>query len=263
MNSPTLKVYTPMPYLNSLFWLTLSFFLLLVLQRWTSRHLRGTVLLISRNEEAASLAYFVLLLPGVLLHELSHWLMAKLLWVRTGKLTVGLNQRRGGRLEMGSVQVSQTDPIRNSLIGLAPLVGGGLAIFLIGRWALGIETLARTLQSGDGAHVAAELWAAIHVPDFWLWLYLIFAISNAMLPSASDRRSWPPVLIFLGVLGALLYLSGRVHSLPPQLVGLLTDALSYLNLAFTLTLAVDVAFALMVLPFELLLIRLTGWRVEY
>jgi hypothetical protein len=252
-----------MPYLLPLVWLSATFLLLLVLQRWINRHLRGTVLLLSHSEDAASLVYFVLLLPGVLLHEGSHWLMAKLLWVRTGKLTIGLNQKRGGRLEMGSVRVGRADPIRNSLIGLAPLVGGSLAIFLIGRWALGIETLAWVLQSGDGARIVAELWAALHVPDFWLWLYLVFAISNAMLPSTSDRRAWPPVLIFLGGLAALLYFTGWVSSVPPGLAGLLLDAVSHLNLAFALTLAADMVFALLILPLELLLTRLSGWRVEY
>ena len=164
---------------------------------------------------------------------------------------------------MGSIQVARADPIRSSLIGLAPLVGGSLAIFLIGRWVLGAEALARTIQSGDGERIAVELWQALHVPDFWLWLYLIFAISNAMLPSASDRRPWPPVLIFLGGLGALLHLTGWLPSLLPELEGGLLDALRYLSLAFTLTLMVDVVFALLILLLELLLARLTGWRVEY
>lgn len=252
-----------MPPLNPLLWLFLTFFLLLFLRRWINRHLQGVVLLLSRSEEVASLVYFVLLLPGVVLHEGSHWLTAKVLRVRTGKFTIGLNKRRGGRLEMGSVRVAEVDPVRNSLIGLAPLVGGSLAIFLIGCWALGVEVLARALQSGDGAHIAAELWDALHMPDFWLWLYLIFAISNAMLPSASDRRAWPSVLIFLGGLVAILYFIGWVPSLPPELTGFLLDALSYLNLAFALTLAVDMVFGLLILLLELLLTRLTGWRVEY
>jgi hypothetical protein len=252
-----------MSHLSPLLWLFLTFLLLLFLKRWISQHLQGVVLLLSHSEDAASLVYFVLLLPGVVLHEGSHWLMAKLLRVRTGKLTIGLNQKRGGQVEMGSVRVARADPVRSSLIGLAPLVGGSLAIFLIGRWALGIEALAQAFQSGDGARIAAELRGALHVPDFWLWLYLIFAISNAMLPSASDRRSWPPVLIFLGGLAALLYFTGWVPSLPPELAGLLPDALSYLTLAFALTLAVDTVFALLIVLLELLLTRLTGWRVEY
>jgi len=252
-----------MPDLSPLFWLLLTFLPLLFLKRRISQHLQGVALLLSHSEEVASLVYFVLLLPGVLLHEGSHWLMAKLLRVPTGKLTIGLNKRRGRGLEMGSVQVARADPVRNSLIGLAPLVGGSLAIFLIGRWALSVEALAHALQSGAGTRIAAELWKALHVPDFWLWLYLIFAISNAMLPSASDRRPWPPVLMFLGGLAALLYFTGWVPSLPPELTGLLLKGLSHLNLAFALTLAVDVIFALSILVLELALTHLTGWRVEY
>jgi hypothetical protein len=252
-----------MPHLIPLLWLLLTFLPLLLLNRWINQHLRGTALLLSHSEDTASLVYFVLLLPGVLLHEASHWLMAKLLRVRTGKVTIGLNQKRGGRLEMGSVRVAQVDPIRNSFIGLAPLLGGSLAVFLIGRWALDIEALVWVFRSGDGTRITAELWAALHLPDFWLWLYVIFAVSNAMLPSTSDRRSWPPVLIFLGGLAVLLYFTGWGPSLSPEIADLLSDALSYLNLAFALTLAVDLVFALLILIVELLLIRLTGWRVTY
>ncbi len=251
-----------MSHLSPVLWLFLVFLPLLFLNRWINQHLRGTALLFFHREDMASLVYFALLLPGVLLHEASHWLMAKFLQVRTGKVTIGLNQKRG-RLEMGSVRVAQADPIRSSLIGLAPLVGGSLAIFLIGRWALGIEGLAWVLSSGDASAIAAELWAALHVSDFWLWLYLIFAISNAMLPSATDRRSWPPVLIFLGVLAVLLYVTGWMPSLSSNPANLLSDALSYLNLAFTLTLVVDLVFALLILVSEVLLTCLTGWRVEY
>lgn len=248
---------------NPLLWLFLTFLSLVFLSRWINQHLRGAALLMSHQEDTASLVYFVLLLPGVLLHEASHWLMAKVLRVRTGEVTVGLNQKRGGQLEMGSIRVAQTDPIRSSLIGLAPLLGGSLMIFLIGHWALGIQALASVLQDGDIARVAEDLWSALHLPDFWLWLYLIFAISNAMLPSASDRRSWPPVLVFLLGLAALPVLTGWPPSLPPEIGVLTSDAASYLNLAFTLTLAVDLVFALMILAAELLLVRLTGWKVEY
>jgi len=252
-----------MPPWTLLIWLASSFLLLIALRRWIGRHLRGTVLLLSHSEEAAAVVYFVLLLPGVLLHEGSHWLMAKLLRVRTGKFSIGLVQRRGGQLEMGSVRVARTDSIRSALIGLAPLIGGSLAIFLIGHWVLKVGTLARVVQGGDAGDVASALWGALHVADFWLWLYLIFAISNAMLPSASDRRAWPHLLLFLGILTAVLYLTGWAPTLSAELAGYLSDALNYLNLALALTLAADALFALLILLMETLLTHLTGWQVEY
>ncbi|MEA3346374.1 MAG: hypothetical protein U9Q78_09090 [Chloroflexota bacterium] len=252
-----------MPHLNALIWFILTFPLLLFLKSWINQHLQGMVLLLFRSEDAASLLYFMLLLPGVLIHEGSHWLMAKLLWVPTGKFTIGVNHKRGDRLELGSIRVGKVDPIRSSLIGLAPLVGGSLVILLIGRWALDVEALAKAFQGGEANYIIAELWGALHVPDFWLWLYLVFAISNTMLPSASDRRSWPSALIFLGGLIALLYFTGWVPPLRSRLTGLLPNALSHLNLAFTLTLTVDVVFALLILLLETLLTRLTGWKVKY
>lgn len=252
-----------MPNLTPLFWLLLSFPLLLFVKRGIAQHLRGVTLLLSRSEEVASMMYFVLLLPGIVLHEGSHWLMARLLGVRTEKLSIGLSKKRGRALEMGSVRVAPADPVRNSLIGVAPLVGGSLAIFLIGDRALKLEGLAQAFQSRPAADIAVELSKALHAPDLWLWLYLIFAISNTMLPSSTDRRPWPPVLIFLAGLAAPVYFAGWVPSLPSEVTEPLLRALSHLSLAFALTLAVDLIFALFILVLELVLTRLTGWRVEY
>lgn len=70
--------------------LLFAFVLLVValdlLQRWIGRHVQGIgVLLFNSSYAGMALLWFVLL-PGVVLHEISHWLMARLLGVPTGRL---------------------------------------------------------------------------------------------------------------------------------------------------------------------------------
>ncbi len=246
-----------------LIWLAATLAPLFFMKRWINRHVQGLGLLLVGDNEAAMFLYFVLLLPGILIHELSHWLSAKLLGVRTGKISLWPSKGRGNQMRMGSVRVARTDPFRSSLIGVAPLISGSFAILIIGQLILGLRGLEEVLLSGEWERIGESLWASLKVPDFWLWLYLIFAISNAMLPSETDREPWRPVLLFVGLVALLFYLTGWVRQIPEVVATASLTGLSYLAYAFSLTVVVDAVFITVFFVFEELVSRLTGKRVEY
>ena len=83
-----------------------------------------------------------------------------------------------------------------------------------------------------------------------MWLYLIFAVSNAMMPSPSDRESWRLVLIYLAVVAGVLVVFGWLPACP-SLVRTLADGLHTLTYAFGLTLLIDVVFAVLLALIEL------------
>ncbi|MEJ2209734.1 MAG: hypothetical protein P8129_11945 [Anaerolineae bacterium] len=220
---------------------------LLVVKRWITGSLQELSVRWVGDPQVALVVYFVLVLPGVVLHEVSHWLMATLLGVRVSKFRLGpVRQGRSKRVSLGSVRVGKVDPVRASLIGLAPLLGASAAILLIGNLVLGLDELAASLSGGG----MEELWAAVQqvmrVPDAWLWLYLIFAISNAMLPSESDMSTVRPILIFLGIATAVYLVVAGVPSIPPGVREAVNAIAGYLASAFGLTLAVDALFILIV-----------------
>jgi hypothetical protein len=62
----------------SLVWLIIVFFLMLVLRRWIEAHVQGVAYLITDDPTVALWVFFLIFLPGTLVHELSHWLAAKL-----------------------------------------------------------------------------------------------------------------------------------------------------------------------------------------
>lgn len=243
-------------------WLVVILVPLWFMKRWIGQHLQGLGLLLTGSPDLAVLLYFLILLPGIVVHELSHWLTARLLGVPAGGITIWPRTRRG-RLSLGSVRVARVDPLRNSLIGVAPLVAGSLFIVFIGERILGTGQLGEAVLWGRWSLLGERLWALRQVPDFWLWLYLIFALSNAMLPSASDREPWRPVLIFLGAVGATMLLMGGVPQVPPALSDLFLRAVGYLAYAFTLTVAVDAVFMALIWAMETAVGWLTGRRVEY
>ncbi len=219
------------------------FVALLVPLVWLKREISGRLLhvgwLVFRNELAAVLLYFLIMLPGVLIHEVSHLVMATLLGVRAGGLSLRPKVRRDG-LQLGSVRVAKTDPVRESLIGLAPLIGGCLVVLLIAGFVFDVPLAARGDIAGQLAYVVNNVDLLLQEPNAVLWLYLIFAISNAMLPSPSDRQPWRTLAIFIGVVAAVvLFLNGGLPQFPDNLVGNLTRTLDLLALAFAFTLLVD------------------------
>ncbi|MEE8389241.1 MAG: M50 family metallopeptidase, partial [Anaerolineae bacterium] len=69
-------------------WLTAALALLLLVERWIHRHLQGVMLLLTGDSEIAVMLYALPLLPGIILHELSHAFAALLLGVRVGRISI-------------------------------------------------------------------------------------------------------------------------------------------------------------------------------
>ncbi|HSR32602.1 MAG TPA: hypothetical protein VLY63_18735 [Anaerolineae bacterium] len=225
-------------------------------KRLITRNLQDLSIGLVNDPDVALIVYFVIVLPGVVIHELSHWLMAKLMGVRVTWPKIGpVRKGRSKRVSLGSVRVGKVDPLRASLIGVAPLVGGSAMIVLIGSLVLGVGELADAMAGQGIEGLLAGLEQVVRVRDFWLWLYLIFAISNAMLPSESDMATIRPVLIFLGIAAVVVLLVTGIPAIPPEVVKGVNDIAAYLATAFGLTLAVDLLFMAVIW----ILLTLTRW----
>jgi hypothetical protein len=232
---------------TSLIALVVTLLPLLWAKRWTTRCLQELSLRWVGDPDVALIVYFVVVLPGVILHEFSHWLMATVLGVRVRGISIGpVRKGRSKRVSLGSVRIGNVDPVRASLIGLAPLLGGAAVILLIGNLVLGVGDLARATAGQSPQAILVALGQAMHVADFWLWIYLIFSVSNAMLPSESDMASVRPVFIFLGAVILALVVVRGVPSVPPTAVEWVNAIANYLASAFGLTLVVDAIFMLVI-----------------
>lgn len=245
-----------------LLWLAAVLALLLLIERWIHRHLQGVMLLLTGDPEIAVVLYALPLLPGILLHELSHALAAILLGVRIGRISIR-PKRAGQRVQLGFIPVEKTDAVRASLIGLAPLLIGCLVILFIGYGVFGIDVVETALVTTDWGAVLAWLPEIPQARDAWLWAYAIFAVSNTMLPSRADRQAWTPVLLFLLLIGAIVLATGLGPALVSGLVAPLGAALRWLAATCTLTILVDLLFMLPIALGERLLERMRGMRVDY
>lgn len=248
---------------SALFWLIVVFLLMYPLKRWISAHVQGVAFLITGNAQVAVWLFWVLFLPGTLLHELSHWITATLLRVKTGRFSLWPQMKKKGELQMGSLQVEVADPFRYSLIGLAPLIFGSIAVLFIGQGRLELGQLGQAIATGGLDIISRAVVRTLSVPDVWLWLYLLFAISNAMLPSASDRQAWRTVLIYLGLALVLAIGLGFNPTVSPEWQETILTIIRYLLSAFLITVAVDLFFILLIMLIETALVWILGRQVEY
>jgi len=243
-------------------WLFAALAVLRILERWIHRHLQSTALLIGGDQEIAVVLYALPLLPGVVLHELSHALAAVLLGVRVAGISLHPKTSKG-YIQLGVVPVETTDVARASLIGLAPLLSGCVSILLVGYLVFGISTLGKTIASQDWSALLRAMANTFEAPDAWIWAYVVFAIANTMMPSRSDRKSWPPLFLSLLLVAGITWLIGAGPALAAKLQQPLKVAINWLAAMCTLTVLVDVPFAALIILTEQLLQRLRGTRVEY
>ena len=252
--------------LTPLFWAIMALVGLLLLQRWIHTHLHGLSLLLTGHPDRAVIVYALVLLPGVFLHEASHWLAATFLGVRTGSFSLIPRRQADGSVQLGYVEYYRgrtLDPVRESIIGGAPLIAGTAVILLIGLRIFNVTELATAVQSGQAESLSIALTQLYQTPDFLVWLYLIFAIANGMMPSKSDRRAWPAFIITMIVLAGIVYLLGLSDRVMAGLAHPVSLMFGYLGLAFSLAISVDLFFMGVIALLEMIVSRVKGISVVY
>lgn len=238
--------------MDTILWLVATLAALWLLSFLLAQHIQGLVLLLGGSMRVAVAIYDMLVLPGVVLHELSHLLMAWVLGVRV--LRVRLFQfRRLDDPRQGEVVVAHTDPLRMSIVGAAPLLGGMVTLALLQPLLLAIID--------DSYSSFGLLSETLGSPQALLLLYLIVAVVNTMFPSAADRQAWQTVLICLLLLG--LGLVGLRLTIPETWITTLVSTAQRLTVLLRPVLFVNGGMLVVVLVLEALVGRMRGRRIVY
>jgi hypothetical protein len=181
---------------------------LFLLSRSLQGQLSGLLLSITRSQRASVWLMALLFLPGTFIHELSHLVMARLLFVRAGHLTI-IPRVDGDRVVMGSVLIVPTDRIRRLIIGIAPGIVG-ISIIVGALWFVSTH----------------GLWGSLP------WIlglgYLIFQVGNTLFSSRADLEGSFGLVLILGLLVIGLYWLGVRPSI--REVTLVLDSHHYLLL---------------------------------
>jgi len=241
-----------------------AIWLLLPATRWIHKHLQGLGLLMTNNPRGAVMVYYLALFPGVILREVSQWLVAKALKVKVKKFAIWPEKQKGGTIRLALIDIDDmTGPVRATLVGIVPVLVGIFFIGLIGLGAFRTQELVAGLSTGDVPSAMAGLNTFFSTPDFWLWTYLIFAIANAMLPEAHDRISWWLLGgVLVGIVIILLVLDLGIL-LQAGLNGPFADLARSMSLALTLSLLIDWLVMLLITITEWVYGRFFNREVEY
>jgi hypothetical protein len=133
-------------------------------------------------EGAVSVLVTVLFLPGTILHELAHFIMAIILMMHVREVSV-LPEFEKSYIKLGKVVYEKKDIVRGILIGIAPIFAGLLIFWMLSVWNL---------------FPAPHLWLSILVG------YFVFVVSTTMFSSKQDLVDLvyiiPLAIIITGVL---------------------------------------------------------------
>ncbi len=179
------------------------------------------------SEKGAVILFSILFFPGTFVHELAHWLMAKILLVPTSQMEF-VPQIQGGSIKLGSVSIAKTDPLRRLLIGVAPVIVG-LSILLGMLWSI----------QAYFQYFSSYPW--------WIWLalgYVVFVIGSTMFSSRKDLEGSLGVIISIGltILGIYLLDFGWVlNALYPWLTINLNDFFYQISGLLTVPIGIDLA----------------------
>ena len=244
-------------------WFLLTLVPLVFLQRLLHREIQAVILIVTRNGQLTVGLFSILVFPGVFLHELSHFLMAKLLQVRTGKFSLIPATLPNGRLQMGYVETERTDVFRDSLVGAAPLIVGSLFVAFVGINRMELDLLWNVYYKYGNLELLLKGIGAIpSLPDFYLWFYLAFAVSSTMMPSESDRHAWVQLGAWVTVLLGLALFAGAGTWMLTNLAPILNDFLSVVATLFGLSVILQVVLLLPTMLAHKIVSKVTGVDVR-
>jgi hypothetical protein len=246
-------------------WLILAAVLipLVYVEKWVHAHLYGVGWLLTNNKKSATALYYVLLFPGVFVHEFTQYLVAGALNVRIKRVIAWPEAQDDGTLRLNFVQIKQANRLETAIIGAAPLFTGLGLVWVISNQILNLDNVLSALATGNITVLGPALRQLVSKPDFYLWLYLMFAISNAMLPTPADREGWPLVIGLFAVVIGFLVIIGTGAVLLKTFTGPVAHGVDRLATAFASVLAVEIPGLLLIGVAEEILQRITKREFQY
>ncbi len=147
------------------------------------------------GQKGTIITWSLIFLPGTIVHEISHFLVAALTGARTGRIEIfpeyleeeENNGKKG--VALGYVQTQTLNPIQGFLVGIAPFASG-IALLVY---------LTSLIQNSYLNHYYQQLA---------FQGYFFFTIANSFFPSWSDIKQTLPLVAITGIIGIIFWLLG-------------------------------------------------------
>ena len=212
------------------------------------------IYLLTLSDKFSIAVLVAVFLPGTIIHELSHLIIATLLRVPTGELSVFPKINEEGEIQAGKLDLGNSDPFRQSLIGLAPMISGLAIIYFTGIFffpSLQLTTLSILLITTN------------HQLTTILFFYLLFILSVTMFSSRKDLEN----LLIAGPITVLifasLYLIGVRISFAQTLTGKVGEILTTLNSYLLAAITIDAIILLFLFAIIFLCQKILRRKIVY
>jgi hypothetical protein len=235
-------------------------YLLRQLERWMHQHIFKVGWLLTKNFQTTTILYYTFFLPGVILHEIVYWLAAGVMNVRADRAIGFPEKQEVAELRLNFVKLSKkASKLRVAIISTVPLAVGIGVVLLIARDIVHINNFLTILAEGDINTTTVAFSTLTSAPDFWLWVYLMFAIGNTMMPNAKDLQGWGWVIVIvIAALVGLVILGAGEIVVQNVLLGPVATALNTLSSIFAVLIGIDFFMVLALGTVESIIERITG-----
>ena len=200
------------------------------IERWLHQHIFKVGWLLTNSFQTTTILYYILFLPGILLHEFSVWMFAWLLRIRAERAIGFPEQQDIGELRLNFIRVSpQAGDLRYALIRYAPLVAGVVCLWAIAAHIFRWQETASISPLASVDELTRAVNRLTRTADFWLWFYLAFTVANTMFPSLntqlSARRKSVLLLAFAASVFSLWIVGGAIEISIAQGIEILVGSL--------------------------------------
>lgn len=217
--------------MNPWYILLIELALIFLTSRTVFQSLFTLLFVITHSQKFSISAISLLFFPGTVLHELSHLISAELLRVRTHGMEFN-PEYSGGRLKMGSVKISQSDPIRRFIIGIAPFLVGVSVLLCIMFFYTQFFSIYNAFQNLKVFGISLGV------------LLIVFIITNTMFSSKKDMEGVMELCVLAVIIFIFLYLL-NLH--PEKYLFYILDNAYWQGLAYTVMLFLIVPLCINVL----------------
>ena len=229
------------------------------LERTLHQHIFKVGWLLTKNLQTTTILYYLIFLPGVFVHEVILWLVAGIFDVRAERAIAWPESQAVAELRLTFIKLARgTSTFKLAIINISPLLFGIIVIGFIANNVLNINGFLLVMGDGNLENLSGALRVLTSTPDFWLWVYLVFAVGNTMWPDHSALRPWRPLVIGLVVAAILLYVIGLGDALVGRTVaGPVLHAVNIFSGTLAVLIVIDLFFTAILGGVESVIERVT------
>ncbi len=230
------------------------------LERWLHQHIFKVGWLVTHQLQTTTILFYAFLLPGIFVHEFTYWAVAGLLNVRADRVLEWPKKQDVAELRLNFVKLApKTGALKLAIITAAPFGVGLALVWIIANNVLNVTAITATMQSGFLTDVSGALAQLTATPDFWLWIYLVFTISNTLTPAHPEHlRGWWMVIAALAVGFVVLLFLGTAGDVLAAALQSLNTSVNVLSGALGVIIVIDLFMVAVLGTLEAIIERFTG-----